>query len=75
MTEPREALLHDLAAKVNQLTEKNHSVMVLGDMNDDADKSKRLQEFLEDTSMYDAIKNNPLVQAQQHMTEEASVLI
>ena len=56
VTEPREALLRDLAAKVNQLTEKKHSVMVLGDMNDDADKSKRLQEFLEDTSMYDAIK-------------------
>ena len=56
VTDPREAILQDLTKFITTLREKNHDIILLGDMNGNVDLCKRIERFLDENDLYDAIK-------------------
>ena len=56
LTEPREALLKDVTKYITKLRKDNHDIILLGDMNSNLDTCTRIDSFLLENEMYDAIK-------------------
>ena len=56
LTEPREAILCDLTSLITKLKVKGHDIILLGDMNGNVDTCDRVEKFLYDNELYDAIK-------------------
>ena len=54
--DPREAILSDLTLAIKKVQEQGHDTIVLGDTNEDVYKSKRIQQFLKECKMYNAIQ-------------------
>ena len=56
LTEPWEAILCDLTSLITKLKVKGHDIILLGDMNGNVDTCDRVEKFLYDNELYDAIK-------------------
>ena len=55
-TDPREAILADLTMQIQKDTQKDHDIIVIGDVNEDLYNNKRIEQFLADNNLYNVIK-------------------
>ena len=55
ITDPREAILTDLTTFIQQESTENCDVVIMGDCNNDISKSKRIDQFLVENNLYNAI--------------------
>ena len=56
IVDPRESILKDLTIQIQKDREQGHDIIVIGDTNDDVYSSKRIELFLYDNDMYNAIQ-------------------
>ena len=55
MCDPREALLGDLTIQLQKNQKEGHDILVIGDVNEDLEKGKRINEFLAENNMYNVV--------------------
>ena len=56
MCDPQQAILVDLTAQIQKNQNLGHNIIVIGDVNEDIENGKRINEFLLENNMYDAIE-------------------
>ena len=56
MCDPQEAILVDLTAQIQKNQNLGHNIIVIGDVNEDIENGKRINEFLLENNMYNAIE-------------------